>query len=410
MAITNARIQVRRGLEKDFNPDEMTPGEWALSTDTKYIRMCIYPGLCLRMATYEAFEEDMKQIQSIVSEARTIQEAINRINTEVSSNAQAVAEYTAQAKQYRDEAKQFRDEASALANVGIATETVPGLMAGGDNSISEDGKLLLTKTTTDRTLLKSNAGGLKVNRMDGESQQKQYSGKNLLKNTATSQTINGVTFTVNSDGSIKASGTSTGDTFLTVGKFEAIANTKYIHSPGVTNTSDIMCYVVVGGNWVSDTFTPTTNGNIECGIYIKPNIAVNKTFYPMVRLASITDGTYEPYVGGTASPNPSYKQDIKSVKVGAIKGTGKNLWTFGDETTNVMTYKTINIPAGTYTFSALVTSSDTDDVTSLIECKYVGGGEKYVYLNRNTRASSTVTFTKDVNILYFYPSTSCIIL
>ena len=170
MAITNARMQIRRGLEKDFNPDEMTPGEWALSTDTKYIRMCIYPGLCLRMATYESFEEDMKQIQTILTESRTIQEAVRRINTEVSANAKAVAEYTSQAKQYRDEAESFKNQASAIVGVDIATENVHGLMAGGDNAV-ENGILTLTKVTTDRTLLKSHAGGLKVNSIAGESQQ-----------------------------------------------------------------------------------------------------------------------------------------------------------------------------------------------------------------------------------------------
>lgn len=82
MAITSARMQMRRGNEADFDPDKMHPGEWAVSTDEKYVRMCFSPGVCVRMATYEAFEEDMEQIISILEEAKTVQEAIEKIYEE----------------------------------------------------------------------------------------------------------------------------------------------------------------------------------------------------------------------------------------------------------------------------------------------------------------------------------------
>ena len=51
-------IQNRRGYEADFDPAKMLPGEWAVSLDTKYVRMCFAPGECLRMATYEGFEQN----------------------------------------------------------------------------------------------------------------------------------------------------------------------------------------------------------------------------------------------------------------------------------------------------------------------------------------------------------------
>ena len=52
---TKATIQMRQGNEEDFEPDKMLPGEWAVSLDSKYVRMCFSPGLCIRMATYEGF-------------------------------------------------------------------------------------------------------------------------------------------------------------------------------------------------------------------------------------------------------------------------------------------------------------------------------------------------------------------
>lgn len=71
-----ATMQMRNGMEDDFDPTQMTAGEWAVSRDTKYVRMCFMPGLCLRMATYEAFEQDMQRIQQILSECQDIKTAV----------------------------------------------------------------------------------------------------------------------------------------------------------------------------------------------------------------------------------------------------------------------------------------------------------------------------------------------
>lgn len=73
-----ATMQMRYGLEEDLEPDQLTTGEWAVSIDTKYVRMCFRPGLVLRMATYEAFEQDMVEIQTILATCRDIQAAVER--------------------------------------------------------------------------------------------------------------------------------------------------------------------------------------------------------------------------------------------------------------------------------------------------------------------------------------------
>lgn len=74
----NATIQMRHGEENDFDPDQMTTGEWAVSDDTKKVWMCFKPGFVLRMSTYEAFEEDLKEIQGILATCQSIQEAVER--------------------------------------------------------------------------------------------------------------------------------------------------------------------------------------------------------------------------------------------------------------------------------------------------------------------------------------------
>lgn len=71
-----ATIQMRRGAEEHFDPDQMTAGEWAVSMDSKKVWMCFAPGTVRRMATYEAFEEDMQEIQQILATCQDIQEAV----------------------------------------------------------------------------------------------------------------------------------------------------------------------------------------------------------------------------------------------------------------------------------------------------------------------------------------------
>lgn len=100
MAITKARMQVKRGNESDFDPSQMLPGEWAVSLDAKYVRMCFAPGICVRMATYDAFEADMEEIRDILLEAQTIQEAVARIQTEINDTAVVVEDYSILSKSY----------------------------------------------------------------------------------------------------------------------------------------------------------------------------------------------------------------------------------------------------------------------------------------------------------------------
>ena len=61
-------------------------------------------------------------------------------------------------------------------------------------------------------------------------------GKNLLKNQGINQTINGITFTKNEDGSITASGTATATAFYNMSEFTLPAGT-YNISQGFRGTS-----------------------------------------------------------------------------------------------------------------------------------------------------------------------------
>lgn len=123
MAITSAIMQMRRGLEADFDPDKMKPGEWAVSTDKKYVRMCFSPGVCVRMATYEAFENDMEQIKGILSDCQTIQEAVERIQTEIGQTAEVVATNAEMAYTYSNQSASSAKLSQSYAKGGTGTRT-----------------------------------------------------------------------------------------------------------------------------------------------------------------------------------------------------------------------------------------------------------------------------------------------
>lgn len=171
-------IQVRRGLEADFDADKMVPGEWAVSTDTKYVRMCFEPGIVLRMATYESFEADVSMMQDILADCKDIQTAIKRIQTEINQQARITVEYSKSAHEYAQsaaksaqEAKRYADNASAVTNVQIAAKTRAGIIKGGENGIAEDGTLELAKSATDRVLLNSYAANANIKKIIGKSEQ-----------------------------------------------------------------------------------------------------------------------------------------------------------------------------------------------------------------------------------------------
>ena len=137
-------IQMRRGLEADFNPDKMKPGEWAVSLDKKYVRMCFAPGLCFRMATYESFEEDMQEIQNILASVNSTKEAIDAIKLVIDEKSTIVAEKTEQASQYADVATQKAQEATDASDSASESATNANAYAA---SASESAEMASTKAT-----------------------------------------------------------------------------------------------------------------------------------------------------------------------------------------------------------------------------------------------------------------------
>ena len=138
--------------------------------------------------------------------------------------------------------------------------------------------------------------------------------KNLLKNTAVTKTVNGVTFTVNDDSTITANGTATSRIIFLVGTayISQTGNYTYTGTPsGGASATYSMNYRnsnvykdVETGNGITAQFEG--GKTYEAVIDIRSGVTVsNLTFYPMLRYADIVDDTYEPY-------QPSVQEQINN--------------------------------------------------------------------------------------------------
>lgn len=196
----------------------------------------------------------------------------------------------------------------------------------------------------------------------GKSEQKSTMGKNLLKLSETNAqgSANGLLATMNTDGSISVTGTST-SSWSNITKLNNechIDNATYTFS--VDKNPDIVIGLKLGRtklddanyqihrimqNQLSCTFE-TGASNEYCSLFLE-GLTVGKsynfTIYPMLELG--TEATaYEPYTGGQPSPSPDYPQEIKSVVNPIVKVCGKNL--FDSKKFPIILNRAINVNTG----------------------------------------------------------------
>lgn len=119
---------------------------------------------------------------------------------------------------------------------------------------------------------------------------------------------NGITFTVNSDGTVTANGTATSDaTFNVFQRFDyplTLKKGNYIlnGSPKCDNNEYSISITKPNGDKVYDfgngsIFDLEEESNLSLTLFVANGETVNNlTFKPMIRYASIQDDTYEPYV------------------------------------------------------------------------------------------------------------------
>jgi len=261
-----------------------------------------------------------------------------------------------------------------------------------------------------------------LERINGDTTQQTYTGKNIYNATTESTTTNSVTFSAD-NAELYMNGTSTGGVSLKFANMSLPAGTYtmtlelvggsitttstgaifYVQGTNVTNSpgQDLLRPDKTQASTVVTVSADTTNAHIECYARTSETFTNAVIKYQIVA-GSDADYDFEPYVGGVPAPNPDYPQAINTVTgeqtvtvaspnllTGTVDFSGDwerdTYWTTEPETYNGLTvksrkagwsgiYKAFAVKSGeTYTFSVYAKAGSNR--TSRIYLGSPGGAE-----------------------------------
>lgn len=235
----------------------------------------------------------------------------------------------------------------------------------------------ITDTSTGEEDLKivNNKGVAKFS-LEGKTEQKQYTGKNLLNYVDNLQSISGLTNTLNPDGSITTAGKPTADYTRIVKNYDItnLLEDKQVYTISQEKLNrkvfiQISAKKKDGTYTYYDSSTGKLSFTVDKSLYTNYSIVIqtptmsiwgdssltitNK--YMLCKGTDTADTSFEPYVGGESSPNPDYPQEIKNVRgVENIlpNSLAQGSWNTTNTLTRVANYSNVYLKAGTYVFSS----------------------------------------------------------
>ena len=294
-------------------------------------------------------------------EANNVNDAIDEINTKMSDidttkdwnqNDPKKADYIKNRPFYEDGTKVEQLKEKFIPDTIARTEDVDKKMEEAEANV--DAKIIdaSIKPAASGSLISlpdSAEAPLQGMRIFGKTEQFTTTGKNKLPYPyadGNKYVKNGLTLTVSNNGHVSVSGTATARTFFALvstsnpisvnaGTYTVTgcpaggADNKYMISLGYKYVAESTERKIIKdfGNGQTITFENDVYVDVLLGVDINQTVS-NLIFKPMLRLASITDDTWEPYTGGMPSPNPSYPQALESIgDDGSVKQVvcGKNL-------------------------------------------------------------------------------------
>ena len=184
-------------------------------------------------------------------------------------------------------------------------------------------------TSADNKLVNNNTVDTKLN--DIWKAQGELGAKNLLKfpYVSASQTVKGITFTVNDDGSIVLNGTSTDWTSFYLERNGALKAGEYVVSSNELPQNVYLTFKDVGNNTEyicmrgKQAITLAFNEDIQYRIFLqtRPNVTLNNfVIYPMLSLASNLDNTWQPYTPTNRELNERINDVVTSTYQGILEG------------------------------------------------------------------------------------------
>lgn len=287
-------------------------------------------------ASIKAVADEGTQQVTAVNTAGSTQASI--IETKGADQVKAIQEAGENALQnISDGVDKGLSEEGKAADAKATGEAISNLTrALGNLSSSKISKFYATNNGENH-LADSDDGKIADMMVYGKSEQKSTMGKNLLKLSEVNVhgATNGLLITMNADGSVSVTGTST-SSWSNIIKIDNKCHTdNATYTFSVDKNSDIVVGLKLGRtklddanyqthrimqNQLSCTFE-TGASNEYCSLFLEEltvGKSYNFTIYPMLELGTKATA-YEPYTGGQPSPSPDYPQEIKSVVNPTIK-------------------------------------------------------------------------------------------
>lgn len=265
----------------------------------------------------------------------------------------------------------------------------------------------VTNVATGNSVYLENSADMPFKKLEvqGNTEQESYSGKNLFNpNQEYRQgTYKYFQFTEQEDKAYTLS--------VKVKKGKTIPSELYF---GFTTTGDYSEYNKV--IWIIENGVLNRNSNINLieGEYAKyisiypRNINVSEYFDIQLEQGS-TATAYEPYVGGTASPNPEYPQQVKCVGQD-VNLLNVNEFVLGDlanetgaevENLNKTHYRTPFIKVEPNTNYVFKTNHIWSNNTRIVKLLEYGAGKDFLMRNPKSVAANEISFSTSNNTEYF---------
>lgn len=268
----------------------------------------------------------------------------------------------------------------------------------------------ITDTATGEEDLKiiNNKGVVKFS-LDGKTEQKTYTGKNILDYVSNLKaSSDGLTSVINDDGSITTSGKPSSNyrtilnsiniiDFLEDGETytfsQSKANDKLYMQMNAKKKDGTYSYYSLNDSTkskqeiiVNKSIYETYTLNIQTGLTSdwgdSPLTITNK--YMLCKGTDTVATSFEPYVGATPSPSPDYPQEIKN-----IKGV-ENIW-FGGESTTVNGVTFTKNADGSYDITGTATASaDCINLVNIANAKLKNGINYNLSINKLTNEKVSI--------------------
>ena len=227
----------------------------------------------------------------------------------------------------------------------------------------------------------------------------------------------GFTITPRSDGSYVLNGTRTADGAVTnqitlnnplpAGTYTISLNNSEVVGDSTQTGSVRVWFLLSDGTYL---------GN--CAANVKNRIVTITSDLPVksavIRIGeniqSLDNFVIRPQVeaGDAATEFDPYFEGLRSAPVTEVESVGVNLYSFGDKAIDgfQLYYFEKALPAGTYTVSALVSSTDTDDTRTSLVFMNENEALAYAHMKRDVYNSVTITTTREATSIRILSSTS----